>query len=175
MFFLRARSPNARVTARSPPNLPINIFPPAYIYCISLLLSPSALQPGCRIGVKGWVFRKYYHQTGKQMSLPHVPHRALVLPPRGSAGKQCQLSLPPVPSSWSSSLPASPHRYWLEGLLEELSPSSLLLGIQFLHHLYRKETTCGKALTRKRLTSTPPCPSKTPNKADFGQFSKKQS
>jgi hypothetical protein len=36
-------------------------------------------------------------------------------------------------------------------------------------------TICGRAFTRNLLTSLPPCPSKTPKRAERGQFSRKQS
>lgn len=93
MFFLSDRSPNARVTASRPPNLPIRIFPPACVL-LSILPLPWPLRFGCRSGVRASASRKRCHRIGRPRNLLRVRHRALAWPIQESRGRQCQSSLP---------------------------------------------------------------------------------
>lgn len=117
IFFLSARSPNALVIAKRPPNLPIRIFPPALVI-ITVLLWPLILMLGCHSDAMGSIFRNYYHRTGKLRNLQHEQRKVLFSLILELTGKQFQLNLLQDQVQESSYLPWYKAYYDVKGLLE---------------------------------------------------------
>jgi hypothetical protein len=162
------------VMANKPPSLPIKIFPPAFIYlCLPLWLWPPRF--GYRIDALESTSQRYCHRRDKPMNLQRGQRIELALLLRESRGKLFRWILPRGLIHWSFCPPMFLEIYAVESLLEELPSPFLELPMDLFDHLHVKVETCGRVLTKNLLTSEPPCPSNTPNSADLGQFSRKQS
>lgn len=122
-----------------------------------------------------WVFRHYCHRKDRRRSLQRERRIELFLLTPVSEGKLFQLSRLIDLVRVFFYQPYLYDFYDFKRLLKKGLSLLFLFVMSLFDDLIAQIETCGRFFTKNLLTSGPPCPSKTPNSADFGQFSRKQS